>query len=87
MTFAEDLPPDFGPAIQHILGATGRITLPGMEKSGHIARNPATMTPDMLAAEAFAIMNARKISALFVISEDAPVGILHIHDCLRADIT
>ncbi|MBK4218128.1 KpsF/GutQ family sugar-phosphate isomerase [Paracoccus caeni] len=50
-------------------------------------RQPVTATPDMLAAEALAIMNARKISALFVLdSQDKPVGVLHIHDCLRAGI-
>lgn len=50
-------------------------------------RKPVTVTPGMLAAEALAIMNARQISALFVLdAEDKPLGILHIHDCLRAGI-
>lgn len=50
-------------------------------------RQPVTVTPDTLAAEALAIMNAHKISALFALDhEEKPVGILHIHDCLRAGI-
>lgn len=50
-------------------------------------RHPVTVTPETLAAEALAIMNARKISALFVIdAAGLPRGILHIHDCLRAGV-
>ena len=38
-----------------------------------------------LAAEALRAMEQRSITALFVVDADgAPVGILHIHDCLRA---
>ena len=50
-------------------------------------QNPITIAPDSLAAEALATMNQKKISALFVVDEDHhPVGILHIHDCLRAGV-
>lgn len=50
-------------------------------------RSPATVTRQTLAAEALAIMNARKIGALFVIDEAGrAVGILHLHDCLRAGV-
>jgi arabinose-5-phosphate isomerase len=32
-------------------------------------------------------MNARSITSLFVLDEEGrPVGILHVHDCLRAGI-
>ena len=49
--------------------------------------HPATAPPGMLAAEAVALMNARKITTIFVTDEDArPLGILHIHDCLRAGV-
>ena len=48
---------------------------------------PLTAPPDMLAAEAVALMNQRKITMLFVTDADAkPLGILHIHDCLRAGV-
>jgi len=39
-----------------------------------------------LASEAVAIMNAHSITNLFVVDDNRPVGILHIHDCLRAGV-
>ncbi|MEO1000279.1 MAG: KpsF/GutQ family sugar-phosphate isomerase, partial [Pseudomonadota bacterium] len=49
--------------------------------------SPLTARPDMLGAEALTILNARAITALFVVGEDgAPLGVLHIHDCLRAGL-
>ena len=56
--------------------------------AGAIAtRNPVTVPPEMLAAQALALMNARKISVLLVAdAQMRPVGILHIHDCLRAGV-
>lgn len=47
---------------------------------------PSTIGPDHLAAEALAIMNERTITSLFVTKDSKPVGILHIHDCLRAGL-
>lgn len=46
--------------------------------------HPKTVPPNLLAVEALAIMNACAITSLFVTEDDIPVGILHIHDCLRA---
>ena len=60
-----------------------------MEASaGAIAtKHPVTVTPDVLAARALALMNDRKISVLLVVDGDGrPVGVLHIHDCLRAGV-
>ncbi|MCC5993269.1 MAG: KpsF/GutQ family sugar-phosphate isomerase [Rhodobacteraceae bacterium] len=49
--------------------------------------SPVTVHPDMLAAEALALMNARKISVLVAVASDGtPVGIVHIHDFLRAGV-
>jgi len=42
--------------------------------------------PSQIASEALAIMNERKITSLFCIEEGKPVGIVHIHDCLRAGV-
>jgi len=61
---------------------------------GHIAgdvmtRAPQTIAPEALAESAVAVMHARKITCLFVLDPDAggvPLGILHIHDCLRAGV-
>ena len=47
---------------------------------------PRTIRPQALAAEALAVMNESSITSLFVVENGAPVGILHIHDCLRAGI-
>jgi len=53
-----------------------------------MTRNPKIASPDQLAAEALAFMNEKKITRLFVLPEGSrvPVGILHIHDCLRAGL-
>lgn len=52
-----------------------------------MTRTPRTVRPDTLAAEALREMNARSITALFVVDDDGrPVGILHVHDLLRAGV-
>ena len=51
--------------------------------------SPRTIAPDALAAKAMALMNDRKITCLFVVDPADPgkaVGILHIHDLLRAGV-
>jgi arabinose-5-phosphate isomerase len=50
--------------------------------------DPITIRAGSLAAEALQIMNEKQITALFVADEaGTPLGILHIHDCLRAGIS
>ena len=54
-----------------------------------MTRNPTTIQPLALAEEALSRMNARKITCLFVLDptrDGVPVGVLHIHDCLRAGL-
>ena len=52
-----------------------------------MTRAPRTVTPDTLAAEALRELNTRSITSLFVVDADGrPVGILHIHDLLRAGV-
>lgn len=56
--------------------------------------NPRTIGPDQLAEKAVRIMNERKITCLFVVdpesgdpeTKDRAIGLLHIHDCLRAGV-
>ncbi len=48
--------------------------------------SPKTIRPEALASEAVLLMNARAITNLFVVRDGAAVGILHIHDCLRAGV-
>lgn len=51
--------------------------------------DPRTIGRDALAAAALAVMQARKITCLFVVDPDGSrnlSGLLHIHDCLRAGV-
>ncbi len=48
--------------------------------------SPRTIAPTALAEAAVAVMNERKITCLFAVEGRRPVGILHIHDCLRAGV-
>ena len=48
---------------------------------------PKTIRPAALAAEALAVMNENAITSLFVVENSAPLGIIHVHDCLRAGLT
>ncbi|WP_323035561.1 KpsF/GutQ family sugar-phosphate isomerase [Pararhodobacter sp.] len=56
--------------------------------AGEVAtRAPVTVAPNTAAAEAVALMNKRKIYTLFVVESDRiPVGVLRLHDCLRAGV-
>ena len=49
-----------------------------------MTRNPKTIRPDQLVSEALELLNSMKITALFVVDAGRPVGIVHIHDLLRA---
>lgn len=44
---------------------------------------PLVVQPSLFALEATRLMNQNKITSLFVVQNDSPIGILHIHDCLR----
>ena len=48
--------------------------------------SPIAIAPGQLAAEALGIMNSKSITCLFVVERGVPVGILHVHDCLRAGV-
>jgi len=49
-----------------------------------MTRNPRSAKGDILAQEALRLMNEWKIACLFVLDDGAPVGILRLHDILRA---
>lgn len=57
-------------------------------RAGDIATpNPVTVGPGMRASEALALMTARKITACLVTGNDRQLlGLLHIHDVLRAGV-
>jgi arabinose-5-phosphate isomerase len=50
-------------------------------------KSPKTVPPEMMAVQALAVMNENKITVLVVVDgAGAPVGLLRIHDCLRAGV-
>lgn len=51
-----------------------------------MTKNPKTISRDLLASEALEILNSSKITALFVTETKKPVGIVHLHDLLRAGV-
>lgn len=60
-----------------------------MARTAHevATQSPITVTGATHAAEAVALMNDRKIHAVFVVDEaHKPVGIVRLHDCLRAGV-
>lgn len=48
--------------------------------------NPKTIRPDQLAAEALELLNAKKVTALFVVESRKPLGLIHVHDLLRIGV-
>jgi arabinose-5-phosphate isomerase len=51
-----------------------------------MTKNPRTITKDILIAEAVNVMNntGKGITNVFVVENKKPIGIVHIHDCLKA---
>ncbi|UFN47390.1 KpsF/GutQ family sugar-phosphate isomerase [Roseomonas sp. OT10] len=66
---------------------SGRADLLSLSAGEVMTRGPRTIGPEALAAEALRQMNEGPITTLFVVDEArAPLGILHVHDLLRAGI-
>jgi arabinose-5-phosphate isomerase len=51
-----------------------------------MTRGPTTVRPDQLASEALEILNSLKRTVLFVVEGDRAVGVIHLHDLLRAGV-
>jgi arabinose-5-phosphate isomerase len=51
-----------------------------------MTKAPQVIAPQALAAEALKILNDKKRTQLFVVENGKPVGVLHVHDLLRAGI-
>jgi arabinose-5-phosphate isomerase len=51
-----------------------------------MTKNPKTIRGDLLASEALEILNSSKITALIVTEASKPIGIVHLHDILRAGV-
>jgi arabinose-5-phosphate isomerase len=58
----------------------------GRSVSEIMTHSPKTVTAGMLASSALQIINSSAITALFVVEDGVPVGIVHIHDLLRAGV-
>jgi arabinose-5-phosphate isomerase len=53
-----------------------------------MTKNPKVISPGMLAAEALHIMETHKITSLIVTNKkNNPIGVVHMHDILRAGVT
>jgi arabinose-5-phosphate isomerase len=63
-----------------------RPDLPKAPVEEVMTARPKTVRPDQLASEALQILNDSKITALLVVEAGKPVGIVHVHDLLRAGI-
>lgn len=51
-----------------------------------MTKSPKTVKPNTLASAALQIVNESAITALFVVEDGVPLGILHVHDLLRAGV-
>jgi arabinose-5-phosphate isomerase len=51
-----------------------------------MTKRPKTVRPDQLAGEAMEILNANKITTLFVVERGKPIGLVHFHDLLRIGV-
>ncbi len=58
----------------------------GRRAADVMTAGPTTIRPDALVSEAVQIMNSRAITNLFAVRDGVPVGVVHIHDCLRAGV-
>ncbi|WP_376876237.1 SIS domain-containing protein [Albirhodobacter sp. R86504] len=57
-----------------------------LRASDVMTHNPLCVSPDDLGERAMAVMDSRKITCLFAVTDRRAEGILHIHDCLRAGL-
>jgi arabinose-5-phosphate isomerase len=49
-----------------------------------MTHRPKTVRPDQLISETLELLNSMKVTALFAVEDGKPVGVIHIHDLLRA---
>ena len=51
-----------------------------------MTKGPKTCRPDQLVSEVIEILNASKITAIFVVDNAKPIGVVHLHDLLRVGV-
>jgi arabinose-5-phosphate isomerase len=52
----------------------------------HMTATPISVSPDTLTSDALRILNENAVSALFVCKDGRLVGVIHLHDILRAGV-
>lgn len=60
--------------------------LPNARTADIMTKRPKTIGPEALASAALDLINRSRITALFVVDNGKPVGIVHIHDLLRLGV-
>ncbi|HSM18882.1 MAG TPA: KpsF/GutQ family sugar-phosphate isomerase [Hyphomicrobiales bacterium] len=60
--------------------------LPARRVEEIMTTSPKTVSPDLLVGAALELLNASRITALFVVEDGRPVGIVHVHDFLRIGV-
>ena len=63
--------------------AAGRMA---MTIDDAMTRNPVVASPGMLASAVLAQMNEKRITQMFVLDDDKPVGVVHMHDFLKVGV-
>ncbi len=61
-----------------------RATLLDAKVDEVMTRKPKTVRSDQLISETLELLNAMKVTALFAVEAGKPVGVIHVHDLLRA---
>jgi arabinose-5-phosphate isomerase len=51
-----------------------------------MTKAPKTVGPEALAGDALALLSRSKITAVLVVEDGKPVGLLHVHDCLSTGV-
>lgn len=51
-----------------------------------MTKTPITISKDMMTSEAIKLMNNRQITNLFVVEDNKPIGVIHIHDLLKKGV-
>lgn len=51
-----------------------------------MSANPRVLKPDVVASEALERLNANSVSAIFILEDRRPIGILNVHDLLRVGV-
>jgi arabinose-5-phosphate isomerase len=69
--------------VRRNLGAPDQLT---RKVDAVMTKTPKTIAPDALVGTALDLLNKTKITALFVVSDGKPIGIVHMHDLLRIGV-